>query len=84
MKWDVLSSSWVAESLCKPEIDNKCGEALVTETHQDILQLDVTMDITMRVDLLKTRNLKHLRYQSQTQIYRTYQLIGKVCYSRGT
>ena len=64
MEWNMMSGSWVAVSPCKPEINNESGKGLVAETHQDILWLDVTMDITTRVNLLKTRNLKQLRYQS--------------------
>ena len=56
-KWNMVSGGWVAVFLCKPEIDNKNGAALITETHQDILRLDIAMDISMRVDLLNARNL---------------------------
>ena len=53
MKRNVVTSSWVAVFLCKPEVDNKGGEALITKAHQYILRFDVAMDITMQVDLLK-------------------------------
>ena len=66
MKGDVVSGSWVAVSLCEPKINDKEGEGLVAETHQNILQFDVAMDMVMGVDLLKVRNLKHLKYLSQT------------------
>ena len=56
-KWNMVSGGWVVVFLCKPEIDNKNGAALITETHQDILRLDIAMDISMRVDLLNARNL---------------------------
>ena len=62
-KRNVVTSSWVAVFLCKPKIDNKGGEALIIEAHQYILWFDVAMDMTMRVDLLKVRNLKDLKYQ---------------------
>ena len=56
-KWNMASGNWVAVFLCKPEIDNKSGAALITETHQDVLGLDIAMDIAMRVDLFNARDL---------------------------
>jgi len=52
-KWHMLSCWNVAVFLCDTEIDDKDSVPQIMETHGDILQFDITMDIVVWVDVLK-------------------------------
>jgi len=47
MEWYMDSGQSVAIFLCDAKIDDKGGVPQIMETHHNILQFDVTMDIIM-------------------------------------
>ena len=53
VKWYMSSSCSVPELLCDTKIDKKDSLAQIANTYQDILQLNITMNVIMGVDVFE-------------------------------
>ncbi|KAI6114158.1 hypothetical protein F5141DRAFT_1062658 [Pisolithus sp. B1] len=73
----MTSSVHVAILSSNPKIYNEYGLSFITQAPQNILQFDIAMDVTMRVDILKVRDLQRFllnKYCSLTQYLPSMQI----------